>query len=629
MVINLRGPKPAQDIGEALLRTSQTPPTIPEMLAATRARFGTKVAVQIKIRGEWQTLTFDEKWRQAQDFAAGLVALGLNKGDRVAVMCENGLPWIVSVYGVFLAGAVSVPLYSDLGIAEAEELIDRSGARILIVSAKALDRLGDAVGNVDHIIVVGNVEAREGSPSRFLRKGRPSLIPFEECSDHATDATRAALDDRRVVPEDLAAIMFTSGTTGGMKGVMLTHRNLMSNVESVRRFVQADEKDRLLLVLPMHHAFPLILMLTSTAVGAELTFENDLLRIRDRMQEARPTIFVGVPALFDQMYRTIVHRAEMEGRIDQFNLGLRVVDVAKRRTGVNLGRFVFREIRQLMGGQLRYVLSGGAALNPETARAFFKLGIPLVQGWGMTEASPAVAALRMSPRKFFFSNYYDELIGSVGPAVEGVEVKLIDVPQKEIYVHLHGEGELVVRGPNVFAGYWQAPEETSAVMAGEWLRTGDLGRIDDEGNIWITGRSKFVIVLDSGEKVVPDELEGRYGESPLLQDVCVVERQNRNKTQVGIIVYPNVDEIRSRLPGDVTEERVRQLVKEELDTIAKDLAPYKRVSDLVLSDTPLPKTALQDLARGKVANSYSFDVETWLASATPAAEQPDTNSDES
>lgn len=629
MVINLRGPKPAQNAGEALLRTSQTPLTIPDMFAATRARFGTRVAARTKTRGEWQTLTYDEAGREAQQFAAGLVALGLDKGDRVAIMCENGLPWIVGVYGVFLAGAVAVPLYSELGSTEAEELINRAGARILIVSAKALDRLGDAVGNIDHIIVVGNVESREGSPPRFLRKGRPSLIPFDECCAHATDASRAALEDRRVAPENLAAIMFTSGTTGGMKGVMLTHQNLMSNVESVRRFVQADEKDRLLLVLPMHHAFPLILMLTSTAVGAELTLENDLLRIRDRMQEAKPTIFVGVPALFDQMYRTIVHRAEIEGRMDQFKLGLRVVDVAKRRTGVNLGRFVFREIRQLMGGQLRYVLSGGAALKPETAQAFFNLGIPLVQGWGMTEASPAVAALRMNPRKFFFSNYYEELIGSVGPAVDGVEVKLIDVPQKEIYVHLHGEGELVVRGPNVFAGYWQAPEETSAVMAGEWLRTGDLGRIDDEGNIWITGRSKYVIVLDSGEKVVPDELEGRYNESPLLHDVCVVERQNRNKTQVGIIVYPNVGEVRSRLGEDVTEAAVRQLVKDELDAIARDLAPYKRVSDIVLSDTPLPKTALQDLARGKVAKSYSFDVETWLASAPPAGEQPTSTDDES
>lgn len=628
MVVNLQSPKPVEDVGEVLLRTSVTPPTIPEMLAATRARYGTKLAFQTKRRNEWQQLTFDELWQESQGFAAGLLALGLKKGDRVAIMCESGLPWIVGVYGLFLAGGVSVPIYSELKGAEAEQLIDRAGARILIVSAKALDRLGDSVGDVEHVIVVGDVESREGTPPRFLRKGRPSLISFDDCANQATDAHRAALEDVRTATEDLAAIIFTSGTTGGMKGVMLTHRNLTSNVESVRRFVEAEPKDRLLLVLPMHHAFPFILMLTATAVGSEVTMESDLLRVRDRMQETKPTIFVGVPALFDQMYRAIVRRAEMEGRIGVFNFGLRVVDVAKRRTGVNLGRLVFREIHKLMGGELRFVLSGGAALKPETARAFFKLGIPLFQGWGMTEASPALAAQRMNSRKFFFSNHYDDLIGTVGPAVDGVEVKLIDVPQKEIYVHLHGEGELVVRGPNIFAGYWQSPEATSAVMEGDWLRTGDLGRIDDKGNIFITGRSKFIIVLDSGEKVVPDELEERYGESPLLEDISVVGRQIRDKTQVGMIVYPNVDEVRSRLGDEVTEESVRQLLKSELDAIAHELAPHKRISDLVLSDMPLPKTALQDVVRGLVADDYSFDIDTWLASAVPAEEQPDSTDDE-
>ena len=309
--------------------------------------------------------------------------------------------------------------------------------------------------------------------------------------------------------------------------------------------------------------------------------------------------------------------------MELFQRGLRVVDVAKRRTGVNLGRLVFREIHQLLGGHLRFIFSGGAALKPETARAFYKLGLPLIQGWGMTEASPGITAQPLNTRKFFFSNYYEEHAGSVGPPLEGVEVKLIDVPEKEIYVHLHGEGELVVRGPNVFAGYWQAPEATDAAKAGEWLRTGDLGRIDSEGNIWITGRSKYIIVLDSGEKVVPDELEGRYSQSALLEDVCVVPRLNRNKTQVGMIVYPNLEEAQARLDGGMSEAAVRKLVQAELDSIARDLASYKRVGELVLSDTPLPKTALQKIARGQLAETYSFDVEKWQQQAPAPDAQPD------
>ncbi|MCH8065928.1 MAG: AMP-binding protein [Chloroflexi bacterium] len=623
MVINLLGAKPAQDAGEALLQTSLTPLTIPEMFASARARFGEQVGYQQKVRGEWETLTYEETWRQARDFAAGLVALGLEKGDRVAVMCENGLPWVVGMYGLYMAGGVIVPLYVELTSVEAEELIDRAGARIIIASAKPLERLGDSLGNVEHVIVVGETDAREGQSPRFLRRGRPSVLPFDQCAAQATEQSRAALEERRTVPDDLASIMFTSGTTGGMKGVMLTHKNLMANVESTRRCVQAEEKDRLLLVLPIHHAFPFTMLHTSTAVGAELTFENDLLRVRDRMQEVKPTIFLGVPALFEQMYRTILRRAESEGRMELFQRGLRVVDVAKRRTGVNLGRLVFREIHQLLGGQLRIIFCGGAALKPETARAFFRLGLPLLQGWGLTEAAPAVAAQRVNTRKFLFSNYFEEQVGTVGQPLDGVEVKLIDVPEKEIYVHLHGEGELVVRGPNVFAGYWQAPEETNAAMAGEWLRTGDLGRIDSEGNIWITGRSKYIIVLDSGEKVVPDELEGRYGQSALLEDVCVVPRRNRNKTQVGMIVYPSLEEAQARLDGEMSEAAVRKLVQEEVDSIARDLAAYKRIGELMLSDTPLPKTALQDIARGQVAETYSFDVETWQQQAPAPPAQPE------
>jgi long-chain acyl-CoA synthetase len=349
-----------------------------------------------------------------------------------------------------------------------------------------------------------------------------------------------------------------------------------------------------------------------------VTFENDLLRVRDRLEEAKPTIFLGVPALFDLMYRAIVQRIESEGRLPIFERGLRVVDVAKRRTGVNLGRLVFRELHQRLGGNIRFLLSGGAALKPEVALQYFRLGLPLIQGWGMSEASPVIAVQRWVPRKFFFSNYYEEHVGSVGPPLEGVEVGLIDVPEKEIYVHVHGEGELVARGPNVFPGYWQAEDETRAAKVGDWLRTGDLGRIDDEGNIWITGRSKYVIVLDSGEKVVPDELEERFGASDVLQDVCVLPRRNRNKVQVGAVVYPNLDAVRARLEArgePLSETTVQNVVEEEIDAFARELAPHKRVTEVILTDTPLPKTAILKVMRGRLPESFSFDLKRWEQSA--------------
>ena len=634
MVLNPFKPKLDKDPGETLIRTSSTPLTIPGMVADAAARFGHRVAIQQKEEGQWRTLTFEETWRQANDFAAGLIALGLQKGDRVVIICENGLSWATGFYGLSLAGGVAVPLYTELKGAEVEELVERTDARIAIVSTRVLERLGDHLPGVSNVIIVGKAKAQSGQPPGFLRRGRPSQLPFDQVAAQATDESRAALRQLQVEPDDLASIVYTSGTTGGMKGVMLTHKNFMSNVESAKQVIPFDEKDRIIHVLPMHHAFPFILFLFAFSIGGELTFENDLLRVRDRMQETKPTIFLGVPALFEQVYRAILRRAEAQGRLELFERGLRVVDVAKRRTGVNLGRLVFREVHQQLGGSLRFLLSGGAALNSELAQNFYRLGLTILQGWGLTEGAPGIAVQHWNPRKFLFSNYYEEQAGSVGPAIPGVEVALIDVPEKEIYVHLHGEGELVVRGPNIFAGYWKAPEETSAAKVGDWFRTGDLGRIDDEGNIWITGRSKYVIVLDSGEKVMPDELEERFSGSELIEDVCVVGRHNRNKTLVGAIIWPNIAGVQARLKErdePLSEASVRKLVQEELDTFARNLAPYKRVTELILTDTPLPKTALLKIARGQIQESYPFDLKRWEEQAAdqlpPTSEEPQPASD--
>lgn len=616
MVINPFKPRSSASPGDDLLATTTTPLTIPGMLADSRARFSDRVAYRQKVDGQWVRLTYDTTYRQAREFAAGLVALGIQKGDRVAIVCENGLPWTISYFGLSIAGAIAVPLYYELRAGEIEDMLRHSGARMLIASTRVLEKLGSRPDGVETVVAVGPSEGRPGQAPGFLRRSRPDVLPFDQVAALATGESRAELDRRHVEPDDVASIVFTSGTTGGMKGVMLSHKNFMSNIESIRRTIPIDERDRIVLVLPLHHAFPFIIFIAGFSFGGELTFENDLLRVRDRLQEVKPTIFVGMPALFEQMFRTIQRRAETEGRGEMFARGLRVVEVAKRRTGVNLGKVVFREIHQLLGGQLRWALSGGAALKPEVARNFFLLGLPLLQGWGLTEAAPVVATQRWLPRKFFFSNYYEEHLGTVGQPLEGVEVRLIDVPEKEIYVHLHGEGELVVRGPNVFVGYWQAPEETAAAKTGDWLRTGDLGRIDEEGNIWITGRSKYVIVLDSGEKVMPDELEERFGQSELFQDVCVIPRGRRNKTQVGLIIYPNIEATTGRLQErglPIDEASVRTVVQEELESFMRELAPYKRISELIVTDQPLPKTAgLQKVIREQLHESYSFDARRWL-----------------
>ena len=399
------------------------------------------------------------------------------------------------------------------------------------------------------IVVVGpGAEARDASGGGLFRRPRARVLPFEEVFSLATHESDAVLAETVVEPEDLASIVYTSGTTGGAKGVMLSHRNFMSNVEAVPKALTVTSSDSILLLLPLHHSYPFTVeFLLPLSVGAAVTIENDLVRIRDRLAEVKPTVFAGVPLLLDIMYRAIRAQADAQGRGKIFEKGLNIVRRTKQRTGVNIGPFVFRELHQRLGGKLRFIANGGAALNPETALNFHLLGLLVLQGWGLTETSPIVCAQRYYPARFRFTNYYERQLGTVGRPLPGVDVDLIDVPEKEIYVKLHNEGELIARGPNVMQGYWKAEAETKAAMIDDWFRTGDVGRIDRQGYVYITGRSKYVIVLDSGEKVHPDEVEESIGRSPLIEDVCVVSRKERDKTQMWAIVYPNVAAVSERL----------------------------------------------------------------------------------
>ena len=601
-----------------------TPATIPQALEASARRFPRKVAFQEKAGGTFRTLNYEDLYQRAADFGAGLIAMGLRHGDRVAIVCENSLDWVVAFMGQCMAGAVGVPIYTELKGAELDPLLDQAGVSFVVTSEKLLPKLIDHMPGAQKVMVSG-LEAMPTDNRVKVRGGflmwhhHAELVPLDHVASRATPESRLALAGAQVSPDDLASLVYTSGTTGGMKGVMLTHRNVMANVRSMRAALAFDERDSLLLVLPLHHSLPFTVgVVTPIACGITVTFENDLLRVRERMAESHPTAFLGVPALYDLMLRAIQGRIESEGRGKAFERGLRLAEAVKRRTGVNIGRNIFGELHSLLGGKLRFMFSGGAALNSQTALQYLRLGIPLLQGWGLTEAAPAVSAQRFWPRRFLFSNYYERHVGSVGQPLPGVEVKLVDVPEKEIFVQLHGEGELIVRGENVTPGYWKAEAATARIKAGEWLRTGDMGRFDEEGNIYITGRSKYVIVLESGEKVHPDELEELMGTSPLIQDIAVVGRKVKDKTQVWAIVYPNYGDAASRAQADdasLDDKAVRAMVANEIASFEAQLAPYKHVSQVVLSDQPLPKTAILKVQRERLADDYSFDVKRWTDGA--------------
>ena len=576
--------------------------TIPVALQRAAARYQGRVAYfDGADRPGW-----GELYSRASRAAAGLRSFGLRPGDRAAICAENSIEWIVAYHAVLLAGGVGVLVYYDLKAPEIRHQVTWPESRFLLASPSVLQKLPGGVPGVEKVIVIG--EGQDAPAGALTLAG---LAAASAGADDTESFERAA-----VAPDDLAAIIYTSGTTGGAKGVMLSHRNFLANGRSVVEAFGFNDDDSALLVLPLHHAMPfLAAVILPLLTGAQFFFENDLRRVRDRLQQYRPTVFFGVPALYDVVYRNVLARAESEGRLPTLQAWQRRLGAVKRLTGVNLGPLVFKQVHGALGGRLRMLFSGGAALSPRTAESFFSLGLPLLQGWGMTEASPVIAVQRFSARRFRYTRYYERRIGSVGPPVPDVEVRLIDVPEKDIVVAVQGEGEVIVRGENIFQGYWRSEEATREAKRDGWLHTGDLARIDREGHIYLTGRSKYVIVLESGEKVHPDELEDKLRESELLQDVCIVGRRQRDKTQVTAIVYPGAEAAERLAAGaNLGPDLVQRLVSAEVDRLSRELAAYKRVSRIELSDTPLPKTALQKVARGAIEEGYEFSIERWAAS---------------
>jgi long-chain acyl-CoA synthetase len=332
--------------------------------------------------------------------------------------------------------------------------------------------------------------------------------------------------------------------------------------------------------------------------GATVVIENDLRHIRDSLQKYRPTVFFGVPGLYDLMLRSFATAAESKGKLSQFRQLLRISKAVKGATAINLGPLVFRPVHKALGGRLRFMVSGGAALNPQTQADYLALGLPLIQGWGMSEASPLIAVQPFSSSKFLFTRYYERHLGSVGPAAPGVHVRLADVPDKGIRVVNDGEGEILARGDNIFMGYWDAPEATNAVKSQGWLATGDLGRIAPDGSIYLTGRSKNVIVLDSGEKVQPEELELLLSQSELISEVCVIGRIVRGKTVVAAVIHPA--EVATGPASTRSADDFRAELQVAVERICKRVATYKRIGLIEVALEPLPRTALGKIARASI-----------------------------
>ena len=529
---------------------------------ADRYRGTGKAALGYKDKAtkEWTDITWDDLEGRVRAFASWLAAQGVTKGDRVAILSENRPEWAVSDLAAQMLGAATVALYTSTPSDGAAFILQDSGATVLVVSTRIqLRKALDALESCPDLEAVVSMTAP--------REPHDRVTTWDDALEAGRAAPLADLDARAdaVTPDDLSALIYTSGTTGQPKGVQMTHRNLMSNAKAAHERYQIAEDDVHLSFLPLSHAFERTAGYTTVlAAGAQIVYAESVDAIARNLPEVQPTIIVAVPRLFERMH-TAIHKAVQEAPVAKrllFAWGKDVGSAAASRTktgrsvGPLLGaqnrlaqRLVFGALHEKLGGRLRLAISGGAALPTEIGEFFEAAGVRLIEGYGLSETAPVLAANPFDAPRY----------GTVGWVMPGVTVGIRDLEDGSMIAEVAGDdypltvssapGEIVARGPNVMPGYWNRSDETAAALEGGWFRTGDVGRFDG-GYLRITDRLKHMIVSRGGKNIYPGPLEAILSASPLIDQVMVV---GEGRPYLTALVVPDLEAVRAEV-GDVEPE---------------------------------------------------------------------------
>ena len=544
--------------------TDRLPTTINGLLARARELWPDRPYLQVRIAQTVHSLTFREVAEQAEIAARVLLQKGVRPGDHVALLADNRPSWVTSYFAILLAGAVVVPVDSLMSPPEIVNVLKMAKVRLIVTTSRFLDALAA-------VEAFRELSAEQLLLDRGLRAG---------------DEPRASITFHAPQPSDVAVIIFTSGTTGFSKGVVLTHSNLCADLQAIMDAGVLHEGDSFLLLLPLHHTFSsTVVMLGSLALGARALFATSY-KSRDIVDDVRigqVSMLVGVPQVFEKlmigMRRAVSDSPPARRLLFGAFYGL---SAALYRVGIPAGRALFMSLRGKAGMKtLRHMVSGGAALPPEINRFFEYLGFELLQGYGLTETSPVLSVNR--PHRL--------RIGSVGPALPGIELR-IDCPDKD------GIGEICARGPAVMQGYYENPEASAAVLKDGWFYTGDAGYLDKDGFLFITGRIKNLIVTGAGKNVYPEEIEAQLNLSPYILESLVVGRKDKRAAgeELAAMIVPDKGYIESEIERgrsvDV-EAEIRQVVNAYNDT-----APaYRRIRQWKICDEEFQKTSTRKIRR--------------------------------
>ena len=547
--------------------------TIPQMLAQSRKLFGNNVAMRYFDGTEFQDITYSDFYIMVARAAAMLQKAGIGPGDKVAILSENRPGWGAAYFATLFLKAINVPLDALLKMPEWAYILRNSGAKVIVTSNKFYPEIEHQVDKIDSLKAV-----------LCMDRIHETCYLFNGPEPGELEAPDVSIDD-------IAAILYTSGTTGLAKGVMLSHGNITSDVYGMTQVMKLYDWDNFISILPIHHTFECTCgFLTPLSHGASITYARGLASklIVEDIKNNKATILLGVPLVFEKMYAAITRRISQQPPFTRaiFRTIYGASKILKKAVNIEAGKKLFGSLREKAGlSSIRLFVTGGAPMAPEVSEAFNTMGFRLIQGYGMTESSPV---LTINP----LDKYKN---ASIGQAMPSVKIRINDPDN-------NGIGEIVAKGPMVMKGYYKNEKETVKVLKDGWLYTGDLGKADSDGYYYITGRKKNLIVTPGGKNVYPEEIEIALNSSPFILESLVRGRPLPGKRgdEIEAIIVPDLEYfgLRAEEKGiELNEFYIEKTIKLEVTKHCEQLADYKRVKYIMLRHEDFEKTSTRKIKR--------------------------------
>ena len=558
--------------------------TIKEVFDISREKYKDNIFILEKFtpKGEFTKITYKE-------FTDDVIALGTVltnkynlKDERVVIIGENTYNWYVSYMAMLCGVGIAVPVDKELPANEIENVIQRSRATAVIYSTKKKDiikKVEDKLPQVKYFIQMNSDDkllGREVGFNTIIEQGKEMVKNGDD-----------SFSKIEIDPEEFKVLIFTSGTTSNSKGVMICNRNLAQNINAVNPYVKLHETDRLFSILPLHHTYESTIgFLLPFAKGSSIAVCQGLKYIVPNLKETKPTALLAVPLLIENLYKKINQTIDKSGKTAMVNSMMQITNALKN-VGVDIKKKVFKEIYENLGGNLRFVVSAAAPIDPKVGKWMQDLGIIFLQGYGLTETAPIAA---LTPQ-------YDSRVGSAGKAVVCAELK-IDNPNEK------GEGEVLIKSETLMIGYYEDKEATDEVIeideqGNRWFHSGDVGYLDKDGFLYITGRIKNVIVTQNGKNIYPEEIELMLGEIPEIKECMVYGKEVEGEKELIITakVIPNLEEIQKEHDGELTDDIIHDIIWEKIKEVNHKLTSYKAIKKLEIKKDEFAKTTTMKIKR--------------------------------